>query len=110
VVEDIQGTIVSGTMRNEDIIPELYSYLASMYPNDIVDMANSGTEYVETLTALKKEISTIEIREDWDSEYASEVCLGLFDAITEFIPEGYYCGSHPGDGSDFGIWRYEDND
>ena len=98
MVEDIQGTIISGTMRNEDVIPALLAYL-ECYPK-----VHQGT-----LVTIKDEVRSIEIREDWDSEYASEVCLGLFDGITEHLPEGYYCGSHPGDGADFGIWRYEDD-
>ena len=99
MVEDIQGTIISGTMRNEDVIPALLAYMEN-YPE-----VHQGT-----LVTIKDEVRSIEIREDWDSEYASEVCLGLFDGITEHLPEGYYCGSHPGDGSDYGIWRYEDDE
>ena len=94
-----KGTIVSGTMRNEDIIPALLDYAGADYKIPL-------GEY----DVLKEEAKTIKIRGDWDSEYASQVCLGLFDIITEYLPEGYYCGSHPGDGSDFGIWRYEDDE
>jgi len=39
------------------------------------------------------------------------------DAVEELIcqlkrlaEQGYYFGSHPGDGSDFGFWRYDDED
>ena len=92
-----KGTIISGTMRNEDVIPALLSYAREDYKIPLGE-----------LDILKEEVRSIEIREDWDSEYASEVCLGLFDIITEYLPEGYYCGSHPGDGSDFGIWRHEE--
>lgn len=39
------------------------------------------------------------------------------DAVDELVyrldllaPKGYYFGAHPGDGSDFGFWRYSDED
>lgn len=94
-----KGTIISGTMRNEDVIPALFSYAGEDYKIPIKE-----------LDSFRAEIKTIQIRGDWDSEYASEVCLGLFDILTEYVPEGYYCGSHPGDGADYGIWRYEDDE
>ena len=94
-----EGTIIHGTMRNEDVIPELLSYLETM------PKVHQGT-----LVTVQDEVRSIEIREDWDSEYAYEVCLGLFDAITEHLPEGYFCGSHPGDGSDFGVWKFDEQE
>jgi hypothetical protein len=44
----------------------------------------------------------------WDNELAEEMLNELFDAINEYVPNGYYFGSHPGDGADFGFWQTEE--
>lgn len=31
----------------------------------------------------------------------------LIDVLNEYVPEGAYFGTHPGDGADFGVWRDE---
>ena len=43
--------------------------------------------------------------EDTLSYYLNEI---LFDMIDTVSPNGFYFGSHPGDGSDFGFWELED--
>jgi len=40
----------------------------------------------------------------WDSEDAHWYLEGLFDALNDLAPEGYYFGSHEGNGSDYGFW------
>lgn len=45
-----------------------------------------------------------------DDEFADwpEVWSDFHDLMAEFVPEGHYFGSHPGDGSDIGVWPFED--
>lgn len=39
---------------------------------------------------------------------AQELIQDLFDTLNQISPEGYYFGAHPGDGSDFGYWEWQE--
>ena len=43
----------------------------------------------------------------FDGDDASEDLQELFDALHCYSPEGFYFGSHPGDGADYGWWLSE---
>jgi len=100
-----KGTLISGTLRTEDLIECFKDYLDSLgrrYAsewNAIVDVMNE-TGYTD---------ATGEINEAWyDTDAACEVLEMLFDALDSAASDGYYFGAHPGDGSDFGYWECED--
>lgn len=38
-----------------------------------------------------------------------ELMVELIEALEKQAPEGFYYGSHPGDGSDFGLWPVEED-
>ena len=97
------GTIIHGTLRNEDIIPALLDYLEAMPLHKSV----SNDERIEKVRIFKEDFRGKEP----ESEWATELCYEVFDAINEYLPEGFYCGSLEGDGSDFGVWLdYEQKD
>ena len=96
------GTVSAGTMRNEDLIPCFCAYLRA-HSEELTSLEFDG------IVAIEQDV------EDGDSAYyanhkqANADLEALFEALNGLAPEGYYFGSHPGDGSDFGFWEYEDN-
>jgi hypothetical protein len=46
----------------------------------------------------------------WDTHDAVEVNVALFDQLNELAPGGWYFGSHPTDGADYGFWPEEDDE
>lgn len=97
-----EGTISHGTLNPDDLIPTLLSYLKGMGENSIVPL-----HLWPKLSKRAEGIEALVVEPKIDPQ---EVVEELFDAIDEFLPEGFYCGAHPGDGSDFGIWKHEEED
>lgn len=88
------GSVSSGTMRVEDLLPAFVSAI----PDDAVR------------ATYEAELSTLDF-EDGDQQEDMDYLLDrLFDVLNEYVPEGHYFGSHPGDGADYGVWANEDFD
>jgi hypothetical protein len=91
------GSISSGTMRAEDLIPTFLGELESQKP-----LSPSHRELVKTIrTAMEDE-------EYYESGDAEEDLDALFDALGDYAPEYFYFGAHPGDGSDYGYWLMDE--
>ena len=93
------GTVISGTMRAEDLIPAFCAELT-------IRASAFGKGGLE-------DIRTIEARADKEGYYESEAAgwdlETLFDLMDEYAPDGHYFGSHPGDGADYGYWAVEED-
>ena len=87
------GTVSSGTMRPEDLIPAFASELDWL----------GGCSRAE-----RKLINEANRIEDYDSEEAGFILDELFEALNERAPAYGYFGAHPGNGADYGFWFYED--
>ena len=83
-------TIIQGTMRSEDLYPAFRSLLVLLDPE-------KAQGYSETLDSVEEYNRGAEV-------------LYLMDDLDVLAPEGYYFGAHPGDGSDYGFWKGEDDD
>lgn len=86
------GSISSGTLRAEDLIPE-FAYelrrLRGSLPRNIA----------KNITAFNN--GKLEFDE-------SELVDALMDELNQFAPPYAYFGAHIGDGADFGFWLSED--
>lgn len=90
------GSVSSGTMRPEDLIPTLISELKSQKP-----LARRHRRLVREINQRMNAGDYFEL-EDADRDLES-----LFDALNEYAPSYFYFGAHPGDGSDYGYWLSE---
>jgi len=91
-------TLISGTMRSQDLVPAF------------LDALRGKPEY-----KLKKDVPRRAFENDshkfWDSEDCSWLLNeSLFDALNNYAPDGCYFGSHPGNGSDYGFWEFEEEE
>jgi hypothetical protein len=85
------GSISSGTMRPEDLIPVFADHLRRLrgsLPRAIYDGIRA-------------------LRGDLDSEDAADILSDLADALGEYAPPYFYFGAHPGDGANYGFWLSE---
>lgn len=97
------GSVSHGTLRAEDILPRFISVLFETDPSRARGFWNSNVEF---LTALCDKEAGVK-NPWWESEAASWTAEELTDILEEYVPEGFFFGAHPGDGSDFGVWPIE---
>lgn len=93
------GTVISGTMRLQDLIPEF------------LDLINQTPEY-EQMIANDSAIPAYVFDEGddsnwWSTDEAWYLLDELFDILDSYAPDGHYFGAHHGDGSDYGFWPVE---
>lgn len=86
-------SVSHGTMRTQDLIPVFMSVL------------RDTPEYVQVMNAVPCHAQDDKEAEWWDSEDAHWLLVSLTETLESYAPEGYYFGSHPGDGSDYGFWK-----
>jgi len=98
------GTVIHGTLRNEDLIPAFFEELERRDP-DARDTLLNDWEHMfdpnENGYVLRTDLDNTE-----DQDYF--LWEALWGALDRIAPKGYYFGAHPGDGSDFGFWPVED--
>ena len=120
------GSISSGTMRPEDLIPTFCSELESLATGrrGILNRkqraehkklvreieAHIAGRNVELPKPPYERTARIVVSESvyYDSECASWDLESLSDALGEYAGPYFYFGAHPGDGADYGFWLNED--
>lgn len=90
------GSVSSGTMRSEDLIPEFMSVLKSL---DRERYDRIATDYADVIDGDGDDDD-----DDDDGEQADYCLEALFDALNDAAPPFMYFGAHEGDGADYGFW------
>jgi hypothetical protein len=84
------GTVIHGTLRNEDLIPTFAEVLAS------IDEEKIFQDIIKEALAFS----------NWeDIDEAIDISEDLFIGLNYYAPRGCYFGCTDGDGSDFGFWK-----
>ncbi len=83
------GTIINGTMRDEEVIPELIA--AGLSLRD------------ELSPADREELEEIQGRAEAE-DFNEYDCETAFDILQNYAPPYCYVGAHEGDGADYGVW------
>lgn len=95
------GSVSSGTMRREDLVPCFLGVLE--------DLADGATDLTSAITSR---IEFADNDENYYDYYESDVSgfdlEELSDALAEYAPKNCYFGAHCGDGADYGFWPFED--
>ena len=112
------GSISSGTMRAEDLIPTLASELEYRAKHDKHVAFKTRKTHMQLAQLIDKCIAgdcDHEHMEDcpdsadnyYQSEAADNDLESLFDALDAYSAPYFYFGSHPGNGADYGYWLSE---
>lgn len=87
------GSVSTGTMRTEDLLPAFARALISFV---------GRPEYHRIERPLMDR--ALEITNGDTPAYPQSTFKALFDTLNELCPPFVYFGAHPGDGADFGFW------
>ena len=100
------GSVIHATMRPEDLIPAFMAVLTVCNPDKAFDLKERNPNLKNALHNAGAGLPD----PWWESEEASFLLNeDLFDAMQDIAPEGHTFSSHPGDGSDYGFWPYEED-
>lgn len=99
----VNTTVIHGTHRLQDLIPAFLNTLSVVFPEAYEGYMVSPFPPIPAYVMDEGDSSSW-----WDSEDAQCLLENLLEHLDESAPEGCYFGTHPGDGSDFGFWEYED--
>ena len=97
------GTVISGTMRPQDLVPALMEVLSAYDPDAHKRMVMDSPTPVVPLEAMDDDR-----HEWWASDDARYFLEDLFNALNQVAPDNVYFGAHPGDGSDYGFWPIDE--
>ena len=92
---DLDASMSHGTMRPQDLIPRY------------MDVIRDTSEYLQIMHVVPTHAFEDDGAAWWNSEDAAFFLEDLADTLNDYALKGYYFGSHPGDGSDYGYWKHK---
>lgn len=98
MLDSFPWIVSSSTLETDDLLVSFWETLDSL----------SVSLDSEILSDLQRLVGEDSKEEDYKEEEASELLFSLFELLQEQSPEGFYFGSHGGDGALFGFWLSED--
>ena len=93
------GSISTGTLRPEDLLPIFADTLKAL---PWLDGIQSNSVMFSELLADADKYQSVDTEDD--AEIASEVLENLAEALSAICPPFVYFGTLEGDGADFGFW------
>jgi hypothetical protein len=96
-------SISCGTLRTADLLSAFAAELEWLNDSPFDNRPHNLAGQIQDLFSDDGET----IKEEKQDE-AQWILEEAFDLLNEASPEGYYFGTHPGDGSDFGFWQIQD--
>lgn len=93
------GSWISGTMREEDLIPSFLDLLGELDPERRAQVEADNQDVLGVWDDEDEERPA-----DWDEKASWLLNEVLFDALNEFAPPYFYFGANEGDGADYGFW------
>jgi hypothetical protein len=97
------GTISSGTLRPEDVIPELL-YAAYSIRMSRADRATVRKLAREWAAMTDDDGDILDSARDSNPDADAEIWQELADLLESYTPDYCYVGSIEGDGADIGVW------
>ena len=110
------GTVSHSTLRSRDLIEAFSDELSLLVRSDsnrweTADDIRLRNEWLSTVDEARDYLRILALGEESpDEEIVIEILEQLTEGLEFFAPEGYYFGSHFGDGADFGFWPIDDDD
>jgi hypothetical protein len=101
------GSVSSGTLRSEDLLPA-FADLLEMICDENPRPADAQPDVIYMGCDSDAHRNLIDEARAVDTDNDSVIVGDLLDALTEFAPDYFYFGAHPSDGADFGFWLHED--
>ena len=90
------GSVSSGTMRTEDLIPAFLDEL------EYHAKRNHRKDHLAEVKRIREASDAADYYETDDAGW--NLNETLFDALNEYALPYFYFGAHPGDGADYGFW------
>lgn len=101
------GTVISGTLRSEDLIPAFIDELKTHRHSRLYRQCRHGELVKRVSTAVDFDNNHADSSPYFESTDADNDLEDLMNALDLYAAPYHYFGAHPGNGSDFGYWLQE---